>query len=285
MNIAPATVCEPQETWFPCTPYITIDDLCGPCKRIDPDNPDDVALFNNLAVNASRILYLATGQRYPHCCELTFHPCSEPCPTPTYAYGVPTGTGPWLGSAVSAPVPVKNGWVNVWPCTCGPNPDGCWCHTYTELPLPWGPAQAVTAIMIGGTVVDPSTYFLSPDRTTILRDGGELWPECNSLTDPMLEWTVSYTVGAGIPPEAKPLLALYVCELVALCKREPCDLPTSMFKDFGASGVAPISTGYRADMLTGYKPLDDWIVLQRAGRTIHQPRLHHPTLAPRGVGQ
>lgn len=269
---APVDVCAPTE-WLPCGPYVTFDDLCGSCAGLDPNNPADVAVFDNAAWLATRNVWVATGEKYSGCCSTTFHPCSDRCggSDNPYPYGRPVGTGPWLDTMLPAPVPVPGGWLNVWPCSC--SKPSCLCQDYTKLRVPYVPIRGVTAITIGGVVLDPAVYFVSPDKTQIWRSDGEQWPECNSLTDPTVEWTVEYTFGVDLPPEAKQLVALYACELVKLCRRTPCDLPVGLYEVRGDMVVMVDHDPIRAGLYTGFPLLDDWIARDRGGRTMIRPRV------------
>ncbi len=269
-NIVPGD-CQDTPFWFPCHPYVTLDDACVACDRLDLDNPDDVALWEQMAVYASRRVFLATGSIYTECCQVTFHPCTQTCAAPCAA-------------AVPTAVPVDGGWINCWPCARH-NSDPCNCHNFAELPLPWWPARNVTDITIGGVTLNPASYYLDPARGVIYRTDGQPWPTCNSRVDPSVEWTVTYGFGNNLPPEGKPLLAAYVCQLVKLCRRMPCDLPVDRYREFGSGSVAQIDLSYRHELLTGYLPLDDWIMQLRQGRTIHAPLLFDPNPpAPVPVG-
>jgi hypothetical protein len=73
---APVDVCAPTE-WLPCGPYVTPDDACAPCERIDFENPADLALWEKNAWYATRRVFLATGAKFTNCCEMTFHPCQQ----------------------------------------------------------------------------------------------------------------------------------------------------------------------------------------------------------------
>ena len=284
--VAPETACEPTQ-WLPCSPYVTVDDACGKCTGLDLDNPVDAAAWEQAAWFATRRVFMATGGIYTNCCEFTFHPCNTACNTGSvYQHGLPTGNGPYA-SALSAPVPVQDGWINIWECSCSQTVDSCMCTDYAELPLPYVPARGVTNITIGGVTLDPSSYTLLPSQGVIIRtDGGE-WPRCNSWTDPATEWTVTYTFGMDIPPEAKPLIALYACNLARLCKRQPCDLPIAQYKiegDGAGAAIVMADLAYRGQLLTGYMPLDDWLIQIRGGRTIHKPVMTSYNLPEPGVG-
>jgi len=182
---------------------------------------------------------------------------------------------------VSTPYPVDGGFVNVWPCNCSRST--CGCADYAKLPFPFLPARGVTDVTIAGVSLAPTAYTIVGDY--LYRLDGQPWPSANSLTNPDIEWTVTYTFGSDIPPEAKPLIAQYACQLFKLCRRQPCDLPVDMYRTVGPDAVVVEDLSvYRDQVLTGYRPLDDWIMLIRGGRTIHTPRMIGPTvpLAPLG---
>lgn len=279
---APVDVCAPTE-WLPCGPYVTPDDACAPCERIDFGNPSDLALWEQNAWYATRRVFLATGAKFTNCCEMTFHPCQQQCGTSIYQHGLPVGTGPYA-EAISAPVPVQGGWINVWACSCGSAVDDCMCHDYAYLPLPFAPARSITEIVIGGVVLNPAVYMLPDFQPYIIRTDGQEWPRCNSWDDPSVEWTVTYRFGYDIPPEAKPLIAAYTCELTKLCKRQKCDLPVDQYRVHGDQIFAVDIEGYRKQLLTGYFPLDDWIIQIRNGQTIRKPIATSYNMGRKGAG-
>lgn len=270
MSFPVASDC-PTETWMPCQSYVTIDDPCVSCDRLDFSDVDDVALWERNAWFATRRVWLATRGKYTGCCQTTFHPCADVCGVPNlFAEGVPDSHN----TAMSVPVPVKGGWTNVWSCGCG-SLTSCLCDDYAKLLLPYHPARELIDVTIGGTSVPLSTFHLDTHTNIVRRVDGQEWPRCNSvIPGDSNEWTVTYTFGRSLPPEAVPLVALYTCQLVKLCRREKCDLPVDyyQFRSGDLQYVVPQSGDYRTQLLTGFRPLDDWIVLDRGGRTIHQPR-------------
>ena len=87
--------------------------------------------------------------------------------------------------------------------------------TYGEVALRLGlPVSASRAVgAANGANPIPAAYMLPDHQPYIIRLDGQEWPRCNSWDDPAVEWTVTYRFGYDIPPEAKPLIAAYACEL------------------------------------------------------------------------
>jgi hypothetical protein len=274
------TVCEPQ-IFYPCSPYITADDILCKCSAVDLNVPADVELFNDLAATASQDLFVSTGSKYTGCCEISFVPCREKCenlrydemfaPFESNAYGYPSY--PMLSSDTSPPT-----FINCWACTC--DCDTCNCWGGDALELPFLPAREITEVLIDGVVLDPANYRIL-ESTWIVRTDGGRWPplSCDGGDD---AFKITYRYGWDLPPAGKRWLASYVCELVKNCKGLECALTeifytkTNVISKDKMERFSPEAEYLDDNLLTGFPPLDRWIMRDRGGRSLFRPTAWPP---------
>lgn len=243
----------PPTIYHPVEPYVTHADMCngGGCSGFDfnpttPADPDadppvlevpssDTILFAQMAMAASRRVFIATGDRFPGCVTTTWRPCRE---------GLCCGRGSWRCSS-----------------------DACFCDSFPKVELPFGPVRSITSVTIDGEALSSDAYEV--DGRWLRRIDGEDWPACDG-------WEIVYRHGIDIPPEAKPLIAAYARELAKLClPGAKCALP---------NGYKVVKTGsieyqvidpldYREKLLTGFIPLDDWIIAIMGKHARTRPRI------------
>lgn len=233
-----------ETTYYPIEPYATVEDLCAPCNKVDldPDSEDNqIELFNTKLLLASRRVFIATGGRWSGCITTKWMPgCRE-----------------------------------AWPCCGGTGGCGCGDEDYVELPD--GAVRSIIAVKIDGTTIAAGKYRLEGRR--LYRTDGERWPdEQTSGVDDTIEgsWSIEYRYGIDVPPEAKPLIASYACELVKGCSPGGNCQVRNGYREItigGALYVMPDPVDYRTRLLTGYDPLDDWISAIMANHARTRPRL------------
>lgn len=296
--------CAPT-VYGPCAPYATLEDVtgCGGCHGMElapeppPEDPTaDQLLMERALVWASRRVFEATGGQWWGCCPITVRPCrpSEctwPAGWPAGAFP-PPGYGPvpvepWqhlpaipFGMAVGAGETV---FVNVWRCGCT-EPNTCSCGAIGDrLVLPFGPVREVLEVKIDGVVLEADEHYAVTPEGVLVRTDGELWPRCQDVTaapDAEGTWSVTYRHGFDPPPELRPMVAEFACELARACQPGECSLPPGfqvVNRDGVDFGVVEPSE-YRAQGLTGFGPIDDWILLMRGGHVGIQdaPRAYRP---------
>jgi hypothetical protein len=255
----------------PCQPYATVNDVCN-CK-LDLDDPDILEVFERSLVYASRMVFEATGRRYTGICEYTIFPCRQPSGCgEEYFYDANI----WGDHLPMLPVQVGPGvYKNISLCQCD---ETCFCGAWNKLPLPFAPVREIIEIMIDGVVLDPSAYRIV-ENSYIVRTDSEPWPICQDRNLPagsVGTWSVTALYGWELPPEGKTLVADYACQLAHRCLGKPCQLPEEV-KVISRQGVDYGFTNpmeYRKDLLTGYLPLDDWIIMIRGGRALWRPRVY-----------
>lgn len=262
--------CDPS--WLPAQPYADEDDLlCVTCEGVD--FASDVWAW--AVIYASRRVFDATGGKYPGCMRSKIRPCRRVCNTLTEFNryrGLLNGEHmlPAIPYVVNdAPAPTL---VNCWACACDSDP--CHCTHRSVFSLPYRPVGEVTEVLIDGEVF--TDWTLEGHR--LYRTDGEPWPTCND-PEPDTEpgtWSITFSHGLGIPDDARPLVAAYACELAKRACHAECDLPDGV-RVISRPGVeyAVLDTVYRDHRLTGYQPLDDWIILDLGG--LHRAR-EHPRL-------
>jgi hypothetical protein len=254
--------CDP--TWLPAQLYADENDLlCGDCgEGIEFDS--DVWAWAKLA--ASRAVYDVTGGKYPGRITTRIRPCRRACSSTaewtryrdllTREHALPAV--PVVVDAQPAPL-----LVNLWACRCDEDP--CSCSVRDHLVLPYRPVCSVSQVMLDGEVFED--WVLQGGR--LYRTDGKPWPSCNDLTKADTEpgtWSVTFTFGRTIPPEAAPLVAAYACELAHQACGHDCDLPDGV-RVVSRPGIeyALVDYQWRSQKLTGFQPLDEWIVRDRGG--------------------
>jgi len=283
--------CGPE--WLPAQPYATEDDLL--CDCVDVDFDSDAWTWAVRA--ASRRVYEVTMGAFPGCMTSLIRPCRRFCSTPAERLSMmgllqKARLPPALPYIVDdGPAPVL---ANLWACDCGFDP--CTCTNLDALVLPYRPVHEVTEVKIDGEVF--TDWKLVGAR--LYRTDGKRWPTCNDTTKPDTEpgtWSVTERWGTSLPPDGVPLVAAYACELARLaCGSKKCALPDGL-RVVSRPGVeyAVVDYGYRGQViggrsrsntlpLTGYNPLDDWLVvlLGGIGRAREAPRLWTARRARRG---
>lgn len=257
--------------WLPAQPYADEDDLLCECAGVDFDGP----AWEWAKYAASRRVYEVTMGAWPGTMASKIRPCRRCCTTnaerlsmsdllrrprwpPALPYVIDDGPAPVL--------------VNVWACECGLDP--CTCTKRDAFVLPYRPVCEVTEVRLDGEVF--TAWSLVGAR--LYRTDGLPWPTCNAAaadTEPGT-WSVSVTHGQGAPPEGKPLIAMFACELAKRACKQACELPDGV-RVISRPGVefAVVDYAYRDAVLTGFGPLDDWLNVMLGGvsRARERPRL------------
>lgn len=280
---SPDPACEPT-VYGPCGgSYVAVADLvvagsCS-CDGIDVNDEADAALLETMLAHASRRTFTATDGKFTGCCTSTIRPCRRIC-TPQQANRLRLYPAEWMAYVPAVPMLVSflpsPTFVNCWACSC--NLDPCSCTRLETIRLPWLPVREVTEVKIDGVVLDPTIYRQMPGTNVLARLDGERWPVCQdqSLEDTEAgTWSVTFRHGLDLPPEGKDLVAGFACELAKRCKGAACSLPNGLrvVRRPGVEYAVIDPLDYRKEGLTGYMPLDDWIMQLRGGHARTRPRL------------
>lgn len=274
--------CAPT-AYGPCAPYLTLAeaDELG-CCDLDLTDEAIAAEYTRALLYASRRIFEASGRVYTGCCEATIRPCRSRCePGSTLAGSLPDELLHLFPPAVPTVVGEDaNGplLMNCWLCSCDADP--CSCRNRSRLEIPLVPVRSIEEVSIDGTVLDASAYRLRPGTNIVVRLDGEAWPTCqdpDGADDADGVWWLRVRYGYDLPPEAEPLVAAYACQLTKRCLGGDCDLAPEV-RVISRPGVeyAVMDTEYRSRGLTGYGPVDDWILLLRGGHTTVHPRMYVP---------
>lgn len=283
-------------TTYALAPLVTRDDLFGNCG-LDLNIRDNADMLDLAMVWASRRVMMATRYRFMGCQTATIRPCNEPCEPWTYlrrmdGYTTPNGHlfdewGMWGFPTI--PIQMTSGpsptFINCWECNCTPqgfvpgggDPRECACGMRGALRLPYLPVRDVLEVKIDGSVLNPASYTVKTNTNLLVRVDGTRWPDQQNehLADTEVgTWSVKFRHGADLPPEARPLVAAYACQLALRALKKPCDLSDGV-QIVQRSGVSYtlVDTSYRAAGLTGYQPVDDWIYLVFGGHSYTRPHL------------
>lgn len=220
-------------TLGPCESWITAADVAD-CGGIEIGS-DNSALLDQVAVEASMLLYLASAQQFSGSCERTVRPC----------YTRKTCLHDW-GS-----------WYDDRGYLCG-------CGKLSEVDLGGYPVTEIVEVLLDGAVVDPSTYTLIGWQTLRrIRDPLDVntalyWPACQDLTKPTSEvgtWQVTYLRGVAPPPSGERAAAALAAELYRACpgtNAGACLLPSSVTQ-ITRQGVTMSFQGFRSFGFDGAK--------------------------------
>ena len=183
------------------------------------------SLFDDVAQEASELLYQMSGRTFAGLCSKTVRPCTT---WHTWGWQVLPGSGYLVGWADSFwSWYAAGGWFGGQP-TCG-------CRPLSQVLLSGYPVRDITQVKIDGAIIDSSTYRLdnrrylvrtpsSGDPTTLL-----YWPSCQdmALADSQTgTFSITYTYGESPPEIGKAAAQQLACELYKACVGQACALPS-----------------------------------------------------------
>lgn len=230
-----------------CSPWLDLEalptGLCMPCTVEDFAE----GVLAGKILEASHLLYLASGQQFPGICCATIRPC------------LGCGGGQFLAYA-------GGGSRQITSCSChgyeGAGGIGC---TAAGVVLPGGPIREITEVLLNGTALDPSGYRLA-DGNVLMRVGSS-WP-CHQRMD--LEtsedgtWSVEYEYGADPGPAGWGAVAALACELANACTEgRECRLPDRL-QSLSREGVTMTILDpfdFLDNARFGLREVDQWLAL------------------------
>lgn len=180
------------------------------CLPVVTADPDQVRL-QGCVDTAVSILWAFTGRQFG-CLPVRLRPCPQSPDRPLY----------WLPGFLWGTLAESDVWL--WRTTL------CGCGTRCRVGGPHivhlpGPVAEVTAVTVGGEVMDPSGYVLEGDR---LYTRLERWPD-QDLRRPAGDegtWTVDYLQGVPPPAGADQMVAILAREFWRACTGDKaCRLP------------------------------------------------------------
>lgn len=237
-----------------------IDRTCLPAA--DPEDAAAVIRQTHAEQLAVDVLWALSGRQFGACPEKV-RPCPQPC--------LRDGIGSWLGGPGWYPMWDGANWRNV---TCGCSGGGCDFAKPSIVHLA-GPVNAVTEVIIGGVVQDPSTYSLEGDL--LYRADGITWPS-QDLGLPLHSpgtWSVTYLKGHPVPAGVALLTALLAKEFLAACSNGKCRLPRNVEQVTrqGISYRMVNTTDIYRSGFTGLSECDLWIASVNPNQLMQGPRV------------
>lgn len=268
------------ELYASCDTRVTAAQVIGCCTNLDAEVEQDVIAATSAIDEVLYLFDLLTEFRFRGVCAATIQPTGAPGCSPCGM--APEALGqlwpewlPPMVPMVKSPVGALGGptLVNCW-----------WSGTASRVPairLPWLPVHDVLEVRIGADVLDPTKWRLLPGTNLLVRTDGEPFPESqNLLVAPGAEgtWTVTFRHGYPLPPGVDRRIAGFACLIARSCRGDDCQLPDGVRITRKGDEEYAIVVDYRADGLTGYVPLDDWINTWRKtrGDSRVQPRMSRP---------
>ena len=263
----------------PCTVWITGEDVAACCDI----GSTDTALLDEVASEASSILFELSGRQFAGACSQTVRPCNDPCS----CWGASDMYGGWSGSYGSwtwAPWGGAWGWVN----DCG---QLCGCGHLSRAKLPGYPVTSITEVKVNGDVIDPTGYRLDGykwltrlwDATDPDNPVPQFWPGCQNLSlddDQPGTWSVTYEFGVEPPLAAIRAASQLACQLYQACNGQECDLPIGATK-ITRQGIS-IDRGLLASFLvpaqTGLVQVDAFVAAYNRTGMRRRPAVFSPDI-------
>lgn len=178
-------------------------------------------LTGTAALASSEYLWARSGRQFGTCSVLT-RPCWRECFTGHF------GAAPWWWSGQAWP---RGGWG--WygfGVGCGCAAAVCSCSA-TPMVFLSAPVQAITEVMIDGTVLPAEAYALY-DGFKLARIDGEKWPLCQDWGVPVSgtgAWSVTATYGTPVPALGTLANGQLTCQIVKACvPGSDCRLPSGL---------------------------------------------------------
>jgi hypothetical protein len=255
-----------------CSPWATIEDVCGKCSDIMADNDAEPILSKAIDVASTTVFRLTRGI-YTGECTKTIRPAKKSCDC---SQGVDIRRYDWIDS-FPYKVTARGGQIfNCNPCACFN--DSISCGAAPCITLPYVPVAGIVEVIIDGEVLDSSAYQLR-DNKVLCRTDGEEWPTCQDLDKELGDvgtWSVTFVHGIDPPEDLVYHTVQYACQLAKRCLNRPCELPERVLRDSNGhlEGLDPMS--FVKEGLTGYAPLDACIISLNPTNTRTLPRLLNP---------
>ena len=193
----------------PCTAWLTGEEVAACCNV----QTSDGAIFDDVADQASQLLYQLSGRRYSGLCSAeSYRPPCDSC---------------WCGYQILSRGYVIGPWDYGYPLLLC---DQCLiaCQP-SRVKLAGYPVREITEVKINGAIVAPTEYTLWNHRyLSALNDN--VWPLAQDLTLEDTEdntFSVSYTYGMSPPAAGVAAAGELACQLYQACAGSTtCALPT-----------------------------------------------------------
>lgn len=175
----------------------------------------DASIFDDVATQASEILFQISGRLFPgKCGPKTVRPSCEPC---------------WCGYQVLSRGYVLGPWD--WGYPLAELCDSCLVACSPSLvKLSGYPVREINEVLLDGAVLAPTEYRVFNNRYA-MRLNDERWPLAQDLTLADTEdntFSITYSYGADPPSIGLQAAAQLACELYKACSQQTCALPTGV---------------------------------------------------------
>lgn len=286
----------------PCSSWINGDDVANGGPAL-PGIGSDTYLLDDVAYDASYILYEASGRQFPGVCTRYVRPCRQTCAC--FGFSPSLGLGPWYWT--SAWWGGVGTWM--WRNECG---DQCGCGSESYIELAGYPVREILQVKLNGSVLpqyDPDTgqenwrldgrrRLLYMDSFTEDANGNPVviqnqWPLCQDLALPDSQqgtYSVTYTWGSDVPGIGRQAAISLARELWKFVNTGKCDLPARATRvtrgNMTIDRVIPFAQMLRQGN-TGLLPIDMFIGAVNPTGMRRRPAVFSPDLQPyaRRVGQ
>lgn len=280
----------------PCASWINGDDVANQGPPIDGIGEEHWKL-DDVAYDASSLLYALSGRQYPGVCETTVRPCSPAC---SY-WGFSTWGSPfyWTFSYFGG------GWGWQDRDTGGL---ACGCQAESFVALGGYPVREILEVKIGGVVLpefDPISgarnWRLDGRKNLVRMDAPvppgdpvvHAWPACQNISlddDQPGTFSIRYTHGADPPSLGRAAAVQLARELWAAMQTGKCALPAKATRvvrqGITVERITPLATLLRQGA-TGLTLVDAFIAKSNPIGMIRRPAVYSPDVQQyaRKVGQ
>jgi len=216
----------------PCNAWTTADEIAACCDVEGIGS--DTSVLDDVATEASRVLFELGGRIHGGTCEMTVRPCAtqDICGFQVLDRGHVVS---WEGFR----------WLSNGSTPCG-------CLPLSQVLLPGYPVKEILEVKVDGVAIDPSGYRLDNWRTLTRLDGG-FWPACQWLDrddDEEGTWSVRYTWGQNPPDIGRRAASQLACEIYKSCAGVDCAPPARATRTT-RQGITVELSNFRRDQVTG----------------------------------
>lgn len=279
----------------PCASWINGDDVAYAGPPLDGIG-SDTWLLDDVAYDASYVLYELSGRQFPGVCTRTVRPNSDKCSC--WAFSPSLGMGPWAWAWTAGGSWGGWGWRN----ECG---DLGGCNPLQIVRLAGYPVREILSVKIDGTVLpllddNSNPNYRLDGRRNLVRMANPVptfsqrfWPGCQQLDLDDTQsgtFSVTYTWGADVPHLGRVAASILARELWNLSNGGACALP-SRVTEIVRQGITMKRTEAFADMFrlgaTGIQEVDLFISMVNPIKMKRRPAVFSPDLQrfARRVGQ
>lgn len=288
----------------PCSSWINGDDVAAGGFDVKSGVGIDHFLLDDVAYDASSLLYEASGRQFPGVCTRTVRPGTDPAAG--FGWAPSLGLGPWYWVSAGSWGSVGPGGTATW-YWINETGDTYNCGLLSTVPLGGYPVREILAVKIDNVAIpefDPDLGYRNwrlDNRRDLVRmsiPNGDnptprWWPACQDLSlddDQPGTFSVQYTWGADVPNLGRQAAAQLARELWNAENNQPCQLPNKVTK-ITRQGITMDRVVAMADQIragaTGLQLVDAFIAMVNPTKMRRRPAVYSPDVRQlsRKVGQ